>query len=307
MDDDSTMPDPVVDRLMATLRAHADTVEAAPSAYASLRHDIRRARRRTLAACAAGVATIAVAGGVVFTSYGAPLGEPAPASDPRAPWSDCATKDGWSGPIGGARARLARAIDDYGPAEGRDKAQRRLLEAIVCQVDEWAHGSDGLGYRVMWRGTFRSGATGVVLRVDRGADVVDFVNTSYARLAHPVVPGERANGPSWLMLEVGGAVWETWAPSGSTVELYDATTDRVIGSGVADARGYVGILPDEPVAPATTTRAVTVFPTGERVDGPFPWTGGDPRECRVLYRTARCESPGSAITTAPRPDPSEGR
>ncbi|MYS81147.1 hypothetical protein [Embleya scabrispora] len=304
MDDNSTAPDPVVTRLTATLRAHADTVEPAHSVYESLRRDIGRARRRRLAACAAGVATIAVAGGIAFTSSGASLGEGSAASHRQAPWSACRTDEtGRVMPTGATKALLARAIKDYGPAEGRDSAQRKLLEVIVCQVDYWAHGSDGLGFRVMWRGTFASGATGVVLRVTRGTDTVDFVNTSYGKRSHPAVPVERANEPSWLVLEVSRTVWETWAPPGSTVELYDRTTNRLIASGTANDKGYAAIFPDRPVDPAAQTRMVTVFPSGVRKDGPLPWTYGDPEECRVLFRTPVCDPIGPVAPTRPEHAP----
>ncbi|WP_331766852.1 hypothetical protein [Embleya sp. NBC_00896] len=308
MDDNGTVSDPVVTRLMATLQAHADTVEPAHSVYASLRRDIRRARRRSLAACAAGVATIAVAGGIAFTSYGAPLGEGSPASDRRAPWSSCKTDShGRSMPTGATKALLARAIKDYGPSKGRDSAERKLLESIVCQVDYWAHGSDGLGFRVMWRGTFQSGATGVVLRINRGADTVDFVETSYGQRSHPAIPVERAGDASWLILEVGRAVWETWAPPGSTVELYDRTTNRLIGTGVANDKGYTAIFPDAPVGPEIETRAVTVDPSGARRDGPFPWKYGDPAECRVLFRTAECGPEGLVASVRSETVPPAGR
>ncbi|MGW1990323.1 hypothetical protein [Embleya sp. NPDC001921] len=290
MEDNSSVPDPVVTRLAATLRAHADTVEYAHPGYESLRRDIRRARRRRLAACTAGVAAIAVAGGIAFTSSGAALDNGSPAGDRQASWSGCRTDgDGRAVPAGATKARLARAIEDYGPTEGRDTAQRKLLEAIVCQVDQWAHGSDGLGYRVMWRGTFASGATGVVLRVTRGADTIDFVDTSYGRRSHAAVPTARANEASRLVLEAGRTAWEMWAPPGSAVELYEATTHRLIGAGTTNDKGYTAIFSDRAVDPATPTRAVTVLSSGIREDGPLLSTRTTPEECRVLFRTPTCE------------------
>ncbi|MFI1382004.1 hypothetical protein [Embleya sp. NPDC020886] len=300
MHDNNPAPDPVVTRLMATLQAHADTVEPAHSVYVSLRRDIRRARRRALAACAAGVATLVVAGGIAFTSGGATLGEGSAASPGQTSWSACRTDEsGRAMPTGATKTLLTQAIKAYGPTEGRDAAQRKLLEAIVCQVDYWAHGSDGLGCRVMWRGTFDSGATGVVLRINRGADTVDFVNTSYGQRSHPAVPVEQASQAPWLLMKVGEAAWEAWAPPGSTVEMYDRTTNLLIATGKADDKGYTAVFPGQRVDRATQTRAVTVLPSGVRKDGPLPWTYGAPEECRVLFRTSTCE-PNGPDPQAPR-------
>jgi hypothetical protein len=309
MDNDTSTPaDSVVTRLTATLQAHAITIEPGPPDFARLRQVIRRSRRRATAACAAGLATLAVAGGLAFTSYGATGSDVSSASDPRTPWSGCAADASDGGrrvPIGATKARLTRATTDYRKTEG-GRAAKRLLENIVCQVDHWAHGSDGLEFRVMWRGTFTSGATGVVLRVARGDDAVDFLNTSYGRRSHPAVATEGVAGPSWLIMQIGGGGWEVFAPPGSRIELYEEATNAPLGTGVTNADGYVGIFAGRPVAPSTPFRAVTVDPSGTRRDGPFPWKYGAPEECRVLFRSAECPPDGLETPPAWQVPPSIG-
>ncbi|MET7297407.1 hypothetical protein [Embleya sp. NPDC005575] len=290
--DDGTHDDPLVARLTAALRVHADTVASDPAAYGRLRREVGRARRRTVAVCAASLATLAVTGGIVFTSYGNTHGNDAPANDNGSSWRNCAEdKAGFRDePTGALADKLQRAVDDYVREDGHQVSD--LVGRAACQVDYWAHGSDDLSFRIMWQGEFATGGSGVILRIIRGNDAVDFLNTSHGSVSHPAVASGRVEEPASLVMRLGRSAWAAFGPPGSTVELREKETNRLVGVGLVDKAGYAGITPNEPVPLNVKIVGTTVAPDGGRRPGPFEWRYGEPEECRVLFRNSVCPPDG---------------